>query len=67
MPGIRTSKAKELIIEKKYKNLIKASSKILIDGEYYYGWKDNVGNKLQIREQGEYIRIYVYIKNKEND
>ena len=39
MPGIKTEKAKEIIIKKKYKNLIEMSYKIKIDDDFYEGWK----------------------------
>lgn len=60
MPGLTTEKAKEIIINKKKENLLKASQKIKIQGEYYYGWK--VNGKLQYRIEGNYIRAYVYYK-----
>ncbi len=64
MPGIEVSKAKELIIEKKYRSLIEKSQKITIqrDTADYYGWKDNAGKNMQIREEGDYIRLYIYSK-----
>jgi len=58
MPGIHSSKAKEIIVPKYYKNLILKSYKIEIDGEDYFGWK--VNEKMQIREESSYIRLYVY-------
>jgi len=60
MIGISVTKAKEIIIEKKHRSLIEASYKILIDGEIFYGWK--VSGRMQIREEGNYLRCYVYIK-----
>jgi hypothetical protein len=60
MPGIVTEKAKELLIEKKYKALIENSYRIVIDGETYHGWK--VHGRMQIREEGDFIRVFVYIK-----
>lgn len=60
IPGITTYKAKEIIITKKYRSLIEKSVKIEIDGEDYIGWKQN--GKMQIRNEGEYSRIYCYIK-----
>lgn len=60
LPGITTSKAKEIIIKKKHKNLLEQSYKIEIDNEDYLGWKIN--GKLQYRTEDEYIRAYVYYK-----
>ena len=41
MPGIITSKTKQIIIKKKFKSLIEQSQKIIIDSETYYGWRIN--------------------------
>jgi len=60
MPSINTDKAKEIIIEKKYRTLIEHSYKIKVDNDYYQGWKIN--SKMQIREEQGYLRIYIYIK-----
>lgn len=60
MPGISTNKAKEIYIEKKYKSLIEQSYKIIINNEAYEGWRIN--NKMQIKEEGNYLRIFIYIK-----
>ena len=60
MCGVVTDKAKEIGVEKKYRSLIEKSYKLQIDGEDYIGWKQN--SKMQIREEGDYCRIYVYIK-----
>ncbi|MEQ9716551.1 MAG: hypothetical protein ABGF52_13620 [Candidatus Asgardarchaeum sp.] len=60
MPGISTDKAKEIIIEKKRRHLIERSHRIEIAGEYYEGWR--VNGKAQMREEGNYLRIYIYIK-----
>ncbi len=59
MPGIVTDKIKEIIIKKKYRSLIEKSQKIEIKSELYEGWKLN--GKMQIREDGNYLRIYIYI------
>lgn len=64
MPGIVTDKAKELIIERKHQNLLELSYKILIDGDYYEGWKIN--GKMQYRREGNYLRIYCYLKKNTN-
>ena len=62
MPGIVTDKTKEIVVEKKYRTLLELSQKIQIAGEtdYYEGWR--VNGKMQIREEGDYIRVYIYIK-----
>jgi hypothetical protein len=60
MGGIITEKAKEIIIQKKYRSLLEQSHKIKIDNDEYEGWK--VNSKLQIREEGNYIRAYIYTK-----
>ena len=60
MPGIEVDKAKEIIIEKSRKSLLEKSQKIKIDGEFYFGWR--VNGAMQMREEGEYLRIYVYVK-----
>ena len=62
MPGLITNKAKEIVIEKKYKFILEQSVKIKILGEseYYYGWK--VDGKLQYRVEGAYLRAYIYVK-----
>lgn len=60
MPGIEPNKAKEIIIKKKYENALKASQKLKIQGDFYYGWKIN--DKLQYRIEGDYLRAYVYYK-----
>ena len=62
MPGIVTDKAKEIIVDKQYKSLLEQSGKLQILGETdnYDGWRIN--SKMQIREEGDYIRVYIYIK-----
>ncbi len=60
MPGIVTDKVKEIIIKKKYRSLIEKSQKITIAGDFYEGWRQN--SRMQIREEGNFLRIYVYIK-----
>ena len=58
--GIIVSKAKEIIIKKRYENLLKISRKIEIQSEFYYGWKTN--GQLNYRIEGDFMRIYAYIK-----
>jgi len=62
MAGIITEAAKEIVIESKYKTLIEQSQKIQIVGEdtLYDGWR--VNGKLQIRVDGDYLRMYIYSK-----
>jgi len=60
MPGIEIEKAKQIIIKKNRRNLIEQSHKIEIDNEFYWGWR--VNGRMQIREEGDFLRIYVYIK-----
>lgn len=61
MPGIKVSRVKEVITYKKYRSLIEQSHKIEIDSEDYEGWREN--GRMQIREEHEIIRIYVYSKH----
>lgn len=60
MPGIVTEQAKEIITRKKHRHLIEQSYKIEINKEFYYGWK--VNGRMQIREEGDFLRLYVYIR-----
>ena len=63
MNGILTDKAKEIIVEKKYRALLEMSYKLQVLGEddLYQGWE--VSGKMQIFElDNEYIRLYIYIK-----
>jgi hypothetical protein len=59
--GTQETQGKEIIINKKYRNTIEQAYKIKIGDDYYVGWKDNQG-RTQIREEGDYIRLYVYRK-----
>ena len=63
MPGIKTAKAKEIYIEKRYRNLLEQSQKIEIKDDFgamepYIGWREN--GRMQIREEGGYLRVYIY-------
>lgn len=65
MPGIKTQKAKDVLAHKKDRALLEQSQRIEIrnsDGitEQYLGWREN--GKMQIREEGEYLRVYLYSK-----
>lgn len=64
MPGVITTDAKELIIKKRYRSLIEASYKLEIDKKFYEGWK--IQGNMQIREEGDFIRVYVYRRTSEN-
>lgn len=63
MPGITTNCSKEIILKKKYRPLLELSQKIKIqdDDNEYEGWRQN--SKMQIRQEGQYLRAYIYIKN----
>jgi len=62
MPGIKFSQVKDLLIEKKHRRLLELSQKIeLQDGMdivSYEGWR--VNGRMQIREEGNYLRVYIY-------
>ena len=60
MPGASVSRAKELYVPKDKKDVIEMSVKIEIDGEIYQSWKGEAGRKLQIKDLGELIQIYVF-------
>jgi len=59
MYGIETQQGKELIIDSRHRNLIEMSQKIIIDDVDYVGWRDDLG-KMQIRQDGGYLKVYVY-------
>lgn len=66
MPGIKTQKAKDILVHKKDRTLLEQSQRIEFrnsDGitEHYQGWREN--GKMQIREEGEYLRVYIYSKS----
>jgi hypothetical protein len=58
MPSISTSKAKEVLVQKKDEKVVLMSQKIVIDGEEYEGWKEN--GRMQKKNEGDYIRIFAY-------
>ena len=60
MPGIVTDKAKEIVIKKKYRSLLEKSEVIEVRGKLFEGWK--VNRNLQIREEGDFLRVYIYVK-----
>ena len=57
--GIETQQGKEIVVDSKYRNLIEMSQKIIIGNIDFTGWRDDLG-KLQIRQDGSYLRIYAY-------
>ena len=57
--GIITSNSKEIICEKKHKELIKMSFKIEVEGEEFVGYKKD--GAMQIRNlDSNYIRLYIH-------
>lgn len=62
--GIITTSGKEIIIEKKYENLLKLSNKITIDNEDFYGWRKN--GRMEYRKEGDFVRAYIYRKEETN-
>lgn len=62
MPGIVADKAKVITVKKKYKNLLEQSQKIKVkgDSDFYEGWRTN--GKMQLKIEGDYLRIYIYNK-----
>ena len=61
IPGIKTSRAKEIIVCKRCKSLLENSAKIEVDNVMYEGWRDN--GRMQIREEGNFLRLYIYSKH----
>lgn len=64
MYGVQPNRARKLVLEKRYREIIEMSSKIKVDGDSteYVGWKDYAGNQIQIKEDGDYIILYIYSK-----
>ncbi|HED06344.1 MAG TPA: hypothetical protein ENI61_06645 [Ignavibacteria bacterium] len=65
MPGVNVSQMKEIYVPIKYRTLIESSQKIGIKNstgveEYFEGWRES--GKMQIREEGNQLRLYVYNK-----
>lgn len=64
MPGIKTSRVKEIVIDQRHISLIEQSHQIRVDDETTYeGWREN--GKLQIRKEGTYARLLIYSKTVE--
>ena len=65
LPGIITDKAKRVYISKKYRTLIENSQKIEVkeNGIFvaFEGWR--VNGRMQIREEGDLLQIYIYVKS----
>lgn len=65
MPGIETAKAKEIIVEKRHRTLLEKSHKIELKENNkcvdFEGWR--VMGRMQIREDGDFLRVYLYSKN----
>lgn len=59
IPGVNTTKSKIFVCHKNYRTIFENSHKIEIDNEIYYGYKDDAGNKIRIKEEGNYIRVYL--------
>jgi len=62
IPGIQTTQAKIFVTHKSNKQIILSSHKIEIDNEEYYGFKDGNGDKIRIKQEGDYIRVYLVRK-----
>ena len=64
LPGIQTDKAKRVYIPKQYRTLIENSQKIEVreNGKLvaFEGWR--VNGRMQIREEGDLLQIYIYSK-----
>jgi len=58
-PGIKSGIIKELTIAKRHRGLIEKSRKILIGDSYFYGYRPANGDKIQIKEAGNYIIVLV--------
>lgn len=65
MPGIVADKAKEIYVEKKHRTLLEKSQKISIKENNtwvdFEGWR--VNGRMQIREEGAFLRVYVHSKH----
>lgn len=59
LPGIKTLDAKVVTINKKYKSIIQNCHKIVINSCEYYGYRDNAGKYLRMKEEGIFLRLYL--------
>ena len=59
MPGVATTKSKIFVCHKSYRELFEAAQMIEIANETYYGYRDDAGTKLLIKEEDDYIRVYL--------
>lgn len=62
MFGIENQQGMEIIVDKKYKNVIQMSQKIIIDNIEFVGYLGDIG-KLQVKEEGNYLKIYTFRRN----
>lgn len=65
MPGVQVSQVKELYVDSKYRSLVENSQAFAIRNsvgqmETFEGWRQN--GKMQIREEGACLRLYIYSK-----
>lgn len=60
MPGIKASKVMEITCNKRHKNLIEKSRKIVIDSVEYVGWRPGEGNNIQYKIMDDYIQLLVH-------
>jgi hypothetical protein len=63
LAGIRDIGTKELIVERRYKDLFKNSGKITINDDEYLTYKDAAGKSLQFIEKQDYLLILLEKKN----
>ena len=59
-PGIKSSVIKEITCNKRHRDLIEKSRKISISGSDFYGYRPGNGDKIQIKEAGDYIIILIH-------
>lgn len=63
IPGKAVTDSKIFVCHKNYKTLFENSHKITInDDEIYYGFQNAAGNKLRIKTEGNFVRIYLIRK-----
>ena len=59
IPGVATTKSKIFVCHKSFRTIFENTHKIEIDNELYYAYKDDSGSKIRIKEEGNYIRVYL--------